>query len=96
MNETEALRAMQASPPDGMIIGSFPCTRHEDVIAALKKAPCMGGVPFFLLEGEGCARFAIAATREPAYHPDRGKALSPLITMIGKSLRERDARGTSG
>jgi hypothetical protein len=92
MNETEALRAMQASPPDGVIIGSFPSTGHEDVIAALKKAPCLGGVPFFLLEGEGCARFAIAATRDPAPHPDRGKALSPLITLIGKSLREREAR----
>ncbi len=85
MDESEALKAIRLSLPDGIIIGSFPKARMEDVITALKKEQQCRSLPFFLLLGEGCGRFATAVTLDLASRRNNAKGLSPLIATIEKS-----------
>jgi signal transduction histidine kinase len=85
MDETEALKAIRLSPSDGIIIGSFPKPRMEDVVSAMMKDQLCRSLPFFLVLGEGCTRFASAVTVDHASRRNDGKGLSPLIAMIDNS-----------
>ncbi len=85
VDEFEALKAVLVSVPDGVIIGSFPKPRLEDVITALMKATRYSALPFFLLQGEGAGRFVAAVTLDSASSRNAGKGLSPLIMAIEKS-----------
>jgi signal transduction histidine kinase len=85
MDETEALKAIHSSPVDGLIIGSFPRPRMEDVVTTLKSEQRCRTLPFFLVIGEGCSRFAVVVTLGHDSRRNDGKGLSPLIAMIEKS-----------
>jgi signal transduction histidine kinase/CheY-like chemotaxis protein len=84
IDESEALKAPHASVADGIIIGSFPKPRRENVITALKRETHYNALPFFLLQSEGSGRFVAAVTLDPASARNSGKGISPLIMAIEK------------
>jgi hypothetical protein len=84
IDESEALNAAPVSDADGVIIGSFPKPRRENVITALKRETRYNSLPFFLLQSEGAGRFSAVVTLDPATPRNSGKGISPLIMAIEK------------
>ena len=92
VDEIEALKGARVSVPAGVIIGSFPKSRLEDVIAALMKEARYRVLPFFLLQGEGTGRFVTALTLDSASFRNSGKGLSPLIMAIEKTYKKSEGK----
>ncbi|HTP64177.1 MAG TPA: ATP-binding protein [Geobacteraceae bacterium] len=86
VDEAEALKALPVTSPHAIILGSFPRSRSEDIISALKREPSCNSLPLFLLMDEGCGRFAEVVTHDSLSRRNSGKGITPLVKKIEKSL----------
>lgn len=95
MDEEEALRAGNSSTHQGVIIGSFPRGRVEEVVAALKGSLKFKSIPFFLVQGRGGSRFVKAVTLDTAAMKNDGEGLSPLIMAIEQVYARKWGKDTA-
>jgi CheY-like chemotaxis protein/anti-sigma regulatory factor (Ser/Thr protein kinase) len=94
MDESEAVREGLVSVPDGVIIGTVPSTRLEDMVATLKGTAHFKLTPFFFIR-EGSSRQLRAVTPELLVRPNAGEGISPLIMAIEKAYAEKWGESTT-
>ena len=95
MDESEAVQAGLVSVPDGVIIGSVPSSRLEDMIATLKGTAHFKQTPFFFVR-EGGSRQLRAVTPELLVRTNGSVGISPLIMAIEKAYAEKWGKAMPG
>ena len=89
MDEGEALRAGMSTVPNGIIVGSFPRPRLDDVIAVLAGEGRFKALPFFLLVDKECTRHVTTVTFDAATRQKGGEGVSFLIMAVEKSYARK-------
>jgi signal transduction histidine kinase/CheY-like chemotaxis protein len=75
--------------PNGVIIGSFPRLRLEDLFSSLMREPHIRKLPCFLLLGENRFRHVTSVTVDASTRQSEGEGVSSLILAIEKSYAKK-------
>jgi signal transduction histidine kinase/CheY-like chemotaxis protein len=89
MDVNEAVLAGLGKVPNGIIIGSFPRPRLEDVVSSLIGEGHFKSLPLFLLVDEDCLKHVTAVTFEAASRQKGGEGVSSLIMAVEKSYAKK-------
>ena len=95
LEEEAAVRA-GAKGAHGIIIGSFPPGRREEIVTSLKGVPQFRSSPFFLVQGGGFGRYVKTVTFETHGRNSGGEVLYPLIMAIEKAYARKWQKDTAG
>lgn len=78
---TQALRACRSSVPDGIIVGSFPKARLEEIFSVFKEDPRTRDLPIFLVLETTLNRYVSIVTLDPS---GRKTGTDGLYKLIGE------------
>jgi signal transduction histidine kinase/CheY-like chemotaxis protein len=96
LEEEAAVHASAKGVPHGIIIGSFPPGRREEIVTSLKGVPQFRSSPFFLVQGGGVGRYVKTVTFEAQDRNSGGEVLYPLIMAIEKAYARKWQQDTAG
>jgi hypothetical protein len=85
----EAVRACRNSPPDAVIIGSFPLVKVEELIASIHATAETAGIPLYLVLESGYGKQLETVTCHVANRKSSNEGLYALLMEVEKAYARK-------